>query len=77
MVGDFPAARCEVLEDIDELIDGDIWRTWVLEESFEAEGEGIVKEIENEIAENLLYEIVTEVNTLLITHLYLKKDHMS
>ncbi|KAL7585895.1 uncharacterized protein LOC111901685 [Lactuca sativa] len=56
-----PAADCEVLEDIDGLIERDIGgsmrRLWST--AFEAEAEDIVKEIESEIVETLMHEFST------------------
>ncbi|KAK9075295.1 hypothetical protein SSX86_003618 [Deinandra increscens subsp. villosa] len=54
-IGGFRAAHCEVLEDI-----GRSNRKKLLATAFEAEGEEMVKEIESEIMEGLVYEIATE-----------------
>ncbi|KAL8253173.1 hypothetical protein R6Q59_036866 [Mikania micrantha] len=59
MIGGFPAAHCEVLED---MIERDVGRSsrWSLATAFEAEGEDVVKEIESEIVRSLVNEIATE-----------------
>ncbi|KAI3783906.1 hypothetical protein L1987_42996 [Smallanthus sonchifolius] len=61
-IGGFPAAHCEVLDDIDGLIEGDMGTSTrrLAETAVEAEGEDIVKEIESEIVESLVHEIATE-----------------
>ncbi|XP_011101154.1 uncharacterized protein LOC105179248 isoform X1 [Sesamum indicum] len=56
----FPAANCQVLEDIDSLIEKDLGKSglnWFLEE----EGESLVCEIEGEIMESLVRETVAMV----------------
>ncbi|KZV25883.1 hypothetical protein F511_20130 [Dorcoceras hygrometricum] len=58
----FPAAKCEVLEDIDGLIEGDLCNL-PLQRSFEEEGENIVCEIAGEITEWLMRETVAEVDS--------------
>ncbi|XP_073309610.1 uncharacterized protein [Primulina huaijiensis] len=56
----FPAAKCEVLEDIDGLIERDLCNL-PLQRSFEKEGDNIVCEIAGEITEWLMRETVAEV----------------
>ncbi|XP_022140850.1 uncharacterized protein LOC111011419 isoform X2 [Momordica charantia] len=51
----YPRARCEVLEDIDGIIEKDMDRLGM---GFEEEGEGIVTQIEEGIVEELLKETV-------------------
>lgn len=55
----FPAANCEVLEDIDGLIERDMGRSMrrLLSTAFEAEAEEIVREIEGEIVETMVHEM--------------------
>ncbi|KAI3757552.1 hypothetical protein L6452_05092 [Arctium lappa] len=53
----FPAAHCEVLEDIDGLIERDMGRQ-LLSTAFEEEAEEIVREIEGEIVETMVHEMV-------------------
>ena len=55
-----PRAKCEILEDIDGIIEKDME---ILGIGFEEEGEGIVKEIEECIVEELLNETVRFVET--------------
>lgn len=50
-VRSFPRAKCEVLEDIDGLIE--------MKEEEEEEREGLVAEIEGNILETLVHETVT------------------
>nr|KYP41287.1 hypothetical protein KK1_037345 [Cajanus cajan] len=59
-VGEFPRAKCEVLEDIDGLIEGE--REMDIGEGMEEEGEGVVAEIEGNIWDTLLHETVMVVN---------------
>ncbi|KAM7273935.1 hypothetical protein ACFE04_028599 [Oxalis oulophora] len=56
----FPLADCQVLEDIDALINGD-WTPLKCqnEEAFESEGDGIVTDIERQILESLIHETVS------------------
>ncbi|KAI3471087.1 hypothetical protein Pfo_027750 [Paulownia fortunei] len=56
----FPAANCQVLEDIDSLIDKDLCKS-PLNGFFEEEGESLVCEIEGEIVEWLVRETVAMV----------------
>lgn len=56
----FPAAKCEVLEDIDGLIERDLCNL-PLQRSFEEEGDNMVCEIVGEITEWLMRETVAEV----------------
>ncbi|XP_073125778.1 uncharacterized protein [Henckelia pumila] len=56
----FPAAKCEVLEDIDGLVERDLCNL-PLQRSFEDEGDNIVCEIAGEITECLMRETVAEV----------------
>lgn len=56
----FPAANCQVLEDIDSLIDKDLCKSR-LNGYFEFEGESLVSEIEGEIVEWLVSETVAMV----------------
>ncbi|KAI3508224.1 hypothetical protein L1887_23230 [Cichorium endivia] len=60
-IDSIPAADCEVLEDIDGLIERDMGRSmrWLQSSAFETEAEDIVKEIESEIVETLMHEIST------------------
>ncbi|KAJ4836710.1 hypothetical protein Tsubulata_031904 [Turnera subulata] len=56
-IRDFPCSSCQVLEDIDALIDKDLPDLWVENEAaFEEEGEGIVMEIEKDIIDTLVQE---------------------
>ncbi|KAL3650465.1 hypothetical protein CASFOL_006868 [Castilleja foliolosa] len=59
-IGDFPAADCKVLEDIDSLIDRDLCKS-KLNGGFEGEREELVCEIEGEIMECLVRETVAAV----------------
>ncbi|KAL0452537.1 UNVERIFIED_CONTAM: hypothetical protein Slati_1231800 [Sesamum latifolium] len=56
----FPAANCEVLEDIDSLIDKDLGKSG-LNGFLAEEGESLVREIEGEIMESLVRETVAMV----------------
>lgn len=56
----YPAANCQVLEDIDSLIENDL-REWKLNGFFEEQGEGLVCEIEGEILGMLVRETVALV----------------
>ncbi|CAI0404138.1 unnamed protein product [Linum tenue] len=60
----FPSANCQVLEDIDALIDKDFsdhrelrWRETAAEE----EGEGIVTEVERELLDSLIHETALDI----------------
>lgn len=55
-----PRAKCEVLEDIDGIIEKDMGIVGI---GYEEEGEGIVKEIEEWMVEELLKETVRFVET--------------
>ncbi|KAA8539858.1 hypothetical protein F0562_026550 [Nyssa sinensis] len=59
----FPAADCQVLEDIDRLIDADLCKNQVSLRAvaFEEEAEGIVAEIELDIVESLVHETAMEM----------------
>ncbi|CAL5364299.1 unnamed protein product [Camellia sinensis] len=59
----FPLADCRVLEDIDALIDQDLYGSQQLRGlvEFEEEGEEIVAEVEREIVETLVHEMAEEV----------------
>ncbi|TKY45093.1 hypothetical protein E2542_SST31379 [Spatholobus suberectus] len=57
-VGDFPRAKCEVLEDIDGLIEGEDMEREKDGERMEEEGEGLVAEIEGNIWDTLVHETV-------------------
>ncbi|KAL0371637.1 UNVERIFIED_CONTAM: hypothetical protein Scaly_0845300 [Sesamum calycinum] len=59
-IDSFPASNCQVLEDIDSLIDKDL-RKSQLKGFFEEESENIVCEIETEILESLVRETVAMV----------------
>ncbi|KAL0317722.1 UNVERIFIED_CONTAM: hypothetical protein Sangu_2186500 [Sesamum angustifolium] len=59
-IDSFPASNCQVLEDIDSLIDKDL-RKSQLNGFFEEESENIVCEIETEILESLVRETVAMV----------------
>ncbi|XP_073292982.1 uncharacterized protein [Primulina huaijiensis] len=61
-IGGFPAAKCEVLEDIDGLIERDLCNL-PLQRSFEEEGDNIVCQIAGEITEWLVRETVAEVGS--------------
>ncbi|XP_068316339.1 protein LONGIFOLIA 1-like [Pyrus communis] len=53
----FPSVDCQVLDDIDALIDKDLPESKVQSEmAFEEEGEGIVREVEKDILDTLLHE---------------------
>ncbi|ONI25191.1 hypothetical protein PRUPE_2G287400 [Prunus persica] len=54
----FPCADCQVLEDIDDLIDKDMPAESKVqsEMAFEEEGEGIVREVEKDILDTLIHE---------------------
>lgn len=54
-VEEFPRAKCEVLEDIDELVDMQREKDG---EKMEEEGEGLVAEIEGNIWDTLVHETV-------------------
>lgn len=59
----FPRADCQVLEDIDAIIDGDMLKSEVRSQrpaAVEAEGGGVVSELELGIWEDLVREVVTE-----------------
>ncbi|XP_047961000.1 uncharacterized protein LOC125205873 isoform X2 [Salvia hispanica] len=58
-IGNFPAKDCQVLEDIDLLVEKDLRKTEV-NEYFEEEGERLVREVEAEIVERLLIETVAD-----------------
>ncbi|KAI3705826.1 hypothetical protein L1987_76070 [Smallanthus sonchifolius] len=62
-IGGFPAAHCEVLDDIDGLVEADMGGSTrrLVAMAVEVEGEDIVKEIESEIVESLVHEIATEM----------------
>ena len=57
-VGEFPRAKCEVLEDIDGLIEGEDMQRDKDGERLEEEGEGLVAEIEGNIWDTLVHETV-------------------
>ncbi|KAB2598602.1 hypothetical protein D8674_001522 [Pyrus ussuriensis x Pyrus communis] len=53
----FPSVDCQVLDDIDALIDKDLPESKVQSEmAFEEEGEGIVREVEKDILDTLIHE---------------------
>lgn len=53
----FPCADCQVLEDIDALIDKDLPQLKVqIVTAFEEEGEGVVSEVEKDILDTLVHE---------------------
>lgn len=58
-IGDFPGADCQVLEDIDFLIEKDLRKTAVKGCIWE-EGEWLVREVEGEIVERLVSETVAD-----------------
>ncbi|KAG9132505.1 hypothetical protein Leryth_008428 [Lithospermum erythrorhizon] len=62
-IDSFPSANCQVLEDIDALIDKDFHASSSsqIEVAYEAEGEGIVTEIERYIMESMVHEMAVEV----------------
>ncbi|KAK7380219.1 hypothetical protein VNO78_32724 [Psophocarpus tetragonolobus] len=55
-VGEFPRAKCEVLEDIDGLIEREDMEREKDSEGLEEEGEGLVAEIEGNIWDTLVHE---------------------
>uniref|UniRef100_A0A5B6YJQ9 DUF4378 domain-containing protein n=1 Tax=Davidia involucrata TaxID=16924 RepID=A0A5B6YJQ9_DAVIN len=59
----FPSADCQVLEDIDGLIETDLCKYQLSQRSvaFEEDGEGIVSEIERDIVDSLVHETAMEV----------------
>lgn len=63
-VGEFPRAKCEVLEDIDGLIEGEDMEREKDGEGLEEEGEGLVAEIEGNIWDTLVHETVTLIDCL-------------
>ncbi|XP_042052217.1 uncharacterized protein LOC121797646 isoform X2 [Salvia splendens] len=58
-IGNFPGKDCQVLEDIDLLVEKDLRKTAV-NGYFEEEGERLVREVEGEIVERLLIETVAD-----------------
>lgn len=59
-VESFPNTDCQVLEDIDGLIDRDLPQSKIQSEmAYEEEGEGLVTEIEKDILDTILYETTT------------------
>ncbi|BAU02422.1 hypothetical protein LR48_Vigan10g081700 [Vigna angularis] len=63
-VGEFPRAKCEVLEDIDGLIEGEDMQKEKDGEGLEEEGEGLVAEIEGNIWDTLVHETVMLIDCL-------------
>ncbi|CAJ1952602.1 unnamed protein product [Sphenostylis stenocarpa] len=63
-VGEFPRAKCEVLEDIDGLIEGEDMEREKDGEGLEEEGEGLVAEIEGNIWGTLVHETVMLMDLL-------------
>ncbi|XP_042048913.1 uncharacterized protein LOC121794698 [Salvia splendens] len=58
-IGNFPSKDCQVLEDIDLLVEKDLRKT-AMNGYFEEEGERLVREVEAEIVERLLIETVAD-----------------
>ncbi|KAL1550791.1 hypothetical protein AAHA92_18709 [Salvia divinorum] len=58
-IGNFPGKDCQVLEDIDSLVEKDLRKTAV-NGYFVEEGERLVREVEGEIVERLLIETVAD-----------------